>query len=101
MIQIGAMLSGFSLYALFTWLPIWQLASSGHAENVFRYFVVVAMLVFGVFLTSGGMQSFSLTRFVPGFVAGVMISIGWASAMWWLVAAGAVVFAAFWIFLGE
>lgn len=101
MIQLGAILSGFSLYALFTWLPIWQLASTFHADGIFRYFLVVSMLVFGVFMTSGGRGSFSILRFFPSFGAGVLISIGWPTETYWLMGIGAVIFAAFWLFFGE
>lgn len=101
MIQLGGILSGFSLYALFFWMPIWQLGSVGSAEGVFRYFVVVAMLVFGVFMTSGGKSSFSFIRFVPAFIAGAMISEGWATTTLWLSGLGFVIFVAIWIFFGE
>lgn len=101
MIQLGGILSGFALYALFTWLPIWKLGDAGSAELIFQYFVVVMTLVFAVFMISGGKNGFSLIRFSPSFIAGCMISFGYAGATWWLVAAGGVVFGAFWIFLGE
>lgn len=101
MIQLGALLSGFSLYALFTWLPIWGLAAAGSAETLFLYFVIVCLLLFGVFMTSGGKSSFSFIRFVPSFVAGVLVSLGYSTAFWGLAAAGVVIFGFFWIFLGE
>jgi hypothetical protein len=101
MIQIGGILSGFSLFALFTWLPIWRLANEMSAEGIFRYFVVVMMLVFGVFMISGGKNGFSLIRFTPAFLAGCLISFGYANGLWWIAAAGAVLFGVFWIFLGE
>lgn len=101
MIQLGGILSGASLYALFTWLPIWRLATAGSAEEIFRYFVTMMMLLFGVFMISGGKNSFSLIRFTPAFVAGATISAGYAASTWWLLAAGVVIFAVFWIFLGE
>src|SRR3546814_16992213 len=78
MIQLGGLLSGFSLYALFTWLPIWRLATAGSAESIFRYFVVMMMLLFGVFMISGGKNSFSLLKFSPAFLAGALISVGYA-----------------------
>src|SRR3546814_7882135 len=56
---------------------------------------------FGVFMISGGKNSFSLLKFSPAFLAGALISVGYAASTWWLVAAGVVVFGAFWIFLGE
>src|SRR3546814_11594143 len=79
MIQLGGLLSGFSLYALFTWLPIWRLATSGSAESIFRSFVVMMMLLFGVFMISGGKNSFSLLTFSPAFFAGSLISVGYRS----------------------
>src|SRR3546814_4820274 len=80
MIQRGGLLSGFSLYALFTWLPIWRLATAGSAESIFRYFVVMMMLLFGVFMISGGKNSFSLLKFSPAFLAGALISVGYAAS---------------------
>src|SRR3546814_19414087 len=101
MIQLGGLLSGFSLYALFTWLPIWRLATAGSAESIFRYFVVMMMLLFGVFMISGGKNSFSLLKFSPAFLAGALISVGYAASPWWRVAAGVGGFGAVGIFLGE
>ncbi len=101
MIQIGAILSGFSLYALFAWMPIWQMANATSAEEIFRYFIIVGMLMFGVFMTSGGKTSFSIMRFTPSFVAGVMSSMGYANETYWMIAAGGVIFAVFWIWFGE
>jgi hypothetical protein len=59
------------------------------------------MLVFGVFMTSGGRSSFSFLRFAPAFVAGCIISIGYSEGMTWLMGVGAVVFGGFYVFTGE
>lgn len=101
MIQLGAVLSGFTLFALFTWLPIWGLATASSAEGLFRYFVVVLSLMFGVFMTSAGRSSFSFIKFMPALVAGGTMSLGYGNQTWWLMAAGFVVFAGSWIYFGE
>ncbi len=101
MVQIGAGLSGFALTALFIWLPIWRMAEVNTADGLFKYFVVVLMLLFGVFMVSGGRNAFSFMRFVPAFLAGGAASIGFASQMWWLFFAGVVVFAIFYVMMGE
>src|SRR3546814_19397235 len=61
-------------------LPIWRLATAGSAESIFRYFVVMMMLLFGVFMISGGKKSFSLLKFSPAFLAGALISVGYAAS---------------------
>ncbi|QAY80195.1 hypothetical protein [Sphingosinicella sp. BN140058] len=101
MIQIGAALSGLALHALFSWLPIWRLANAETAENLFRYFVVVMMLVFGVFMVSGGRSSFSLKRFAPAFAAGAMASMAWSSGSLWLAAVAMALFGIFFVIFGE
>jgi hypothetical protein len=101
MIQIGAGLSGFALYALFTWLPIWRLAGTETPDGIFRYFVVVMALLFGVFMVSGGRSGFSFFRFVPALVAGAVVSAGFASGLWWLLTAGLLALAFFYVWMGE
>lgn len=101
MIQLGAIFSGFSLYALFTWLPIWGLAKANSPEALFAYFLIISLLLFGIFLTSGGRNSFSFFRFAPSFVAGALVSMGYATTAWALMASGLVIFSLFWFLLGE
>jgi hypothetical protein len=88
MVQIGSGLSGFALFALFSWLPIWRLAVTETPDGLFRYFVVVMSLVFGVFMVSSGRSSFSFMRMVPALVAGGLASAGYASSTWWMFFAG-------------
>ncbi len=101
MVQIGAGLSGFALYALLMWMPIWRLANTSTPDGLFRYFVLVMMLLFGVFMVSGGRSSFSFIRFVPSFFAGAVASAGFAIGLWWLFFAGLAAFALSYIALGE
>ena len=101
MVQIGAGLSGFALYALLIWMPLWQMAGTPSPDALFKYFVVIMMLVFGVFMVSGGRSSFSFTRFGPGFVAGAVCSAAVAGSMWQLLAVGLAGLAAAFIFLGD
>lgn len=101
MIQFGGLLAGFALYTLMTWMPIWRMASAQSAEETFRYFVVVIMLVFSVFMASGGRIHFSLKRFAPAFVAGCIISIGYSKDSMLLMLAGGAIFAFTWVFFGE
>lgn len=101
MVQIGAALSGFALFALFKWMPIWDLAQTSSATGLFRYFVVVMMLLFGVFMVSGGRSSFSFARFVPAFVAGMLASAGWAIEAWWLFFTGILLFGVVYVTMGE
>lgn len=101
MVQIGAGLSGFALYALFIWMPIWRLADTSSPEGLFRYFVVVMMLLFGVFMVSGGRSSFSFMRFAPAFVAGAVASAGYSIQLWWLFFAALIAFAISYVAFGE
>lgn len=101
MVQIGAGLSGYALYALLVWMPLWRMAAAPSADAIFKYFVVVMMLVFGVFMVSGGRSSFSITRFAPGFVAGAVCSAAFASSMWWLLGLGVFGLALSYVMLGE
>ena len=101
MIQIGSGLSGFALFALFSWLPIWNLSQTSSPDGLFRYFVVVMALVFGVFMVSGGRSRFSFTRVVPAMVAGGIASAGFAWSMPWLLAAGVAVLAFTYLAFGE
>lgn len=101
MIQLSGLLSGFALYSLFVWMPIWNLASAKSAEEIFRYFVVVMMLVFGIFMVSGGKTNFTISKFGSTFAAGCMLSIGYSTGLTWLLIAGIVTFAASWMLLGE
>jgi hypothetical protein len=88
MVQIGSGLSGFALFALFSWLPIWRLAVTQSPDGLFRYFVVVMSLVFGVFMVSSGRNSFSFMRMVPALVAGAVASAGFAGGSWIMFFAG-------------
>lgn len=101
MVQIGAGLSGFSLYTLLIWMPLWRMAATPTADGIFKYFVVVMMLVFGVFMVSGGRSSFSFPRFAPGFVAGAVCSAGVAASSWWLVGLGLVGLGLSYVMMGE
>lgn len=101
MLQVGAALSGFALYALCFWLPIWELAKASSAEEFFGYFVVIMMLMFGVMLTSAKKSSFSFFRFSSSFAAGVLVSIGYGNSTDWLMLAGGAVFAGIWFLGGE
>lgn len=101
MVQIGAGMAGFALYALFVWMPIWGMASSPAPDALFKYFVVVMMLVFGVFMVSGGRSSFSIKRFGPAFVAGAVASAGFAASTWWLLIAGLVAVGLCYVMFGE
>lgn len=101
MVQIGAGLSGYALYALLVWMPLWRMAATPSPDALFKYFVVVMMLVFGVFMVSGGRSSFSITRFAPGFVAGAVCSAAVAASMWWLLAAGLFCLGLTYVMFGE
>lgn len=101
MVHIGAGLSGYALYALIVWMPIWRMAATPNADGIFKYFLIVMMLVFGVFMVSGGRSSFSITRFAPGFVAGAVCSAAVAGSMWWLLAAGLAGLAFAFVMFGE
>jgi hypothetical protein len=101
MVPIGAGLSGYALYALLVWMPMWRMASTPNADGIFKYFLVVMMLVFGVFMVSGGRSSFSIVRFGPGFIAGAVCSAAVAGSMWWLLAAGLAGLALAFIMFGE
>lgn len=101
MVQIGAGLSGFALYALFMWMPIWGMAQTSDPSRLFGYFLAVMMLMFGVFMVSGGRRSFSVVRFFPSFIAGAVASAGVGMEAWWIAFAGLVAFGATYVFFGE
>lgn len=101
MIQIGAALSGFALYAFFTWLPLWNMGRAVSADSLFKYFVVVLMLMFGVFMVSGGRSSFSLVRFLPALAAGGIVSYGYGMGNWTIVGVGLLGVGICYIFFGE
>ena len=94
-------MSGFALYAFVTWLPLWRMGQISSADMLFKYFVIVMMLMFGVFMVSGGRSSFSVSRFGPAFVAGVITSLGFGSAGWPVFFAGLVGLGVSYVFFGE
>lgn len=101
MIQIGAALSGFALYAFMTWLPLWNMGRAVSADSLFKYFVVVLMLMFGIFMVSGGRASFSLVRFLPALVVGGVASYGFGASNWSVFLASLIAVGACYIFFGE
>ena len=101
MIQIGAGLSGFSLYAALTWLPLWRMGIAVSADSIFKYFVIVMMLMFGIFMVSGGRSSFSTVRFLPALCAGGLASHGFGSGNWTLFFCGLLGVGICYVFFGE
>ena len=101
MIQIGAGLSGFALQAFLTWLPIWRMGQAVSADSLFKYFVVVLMLMFGVFMVSGGRASFSLTRFLPALLMGGLTSYGFGEYNWTMFFVGLLGVGICYVFFGE
>ncbi len=99
MIQIGSALSGFALCALFWWLPVWRMAQAVTPDVLFRYFIVVMMLVFGIFMVSAKSNAMSFGRTVPALLCGVLASYGYSLEAWYVFGAG-VVGAWFCYFLG-
>lgn len=101
MVQVGAGLSGFALYALMMWMPIWRLAVTSTPDGLAKYFLVVMMLVFGVFMVSGGRSKFSFKRFAPAFVAGALGSAGFAAGSWPLMISGGIALFVLYFLYGE
>lgn len=88
MIQIGSALSGFALCALFWWLPVWRMAQANSPDNLFRYFVVVMMLIFGIFMVSSKSNSITFLKAVPALLCGIVASYGWSIDSMYVVGAG-------------
>jgi hypothetical protein len=88
MVQIGSALSGFALCALFWWLPIWRMSQTESADGLFRYFVIVMMLVFGIFMVSSKGKGLSFFRTVPPLCAGAVASYGFSTGSWYVFGIG-------------
>ena len=101
MIQIGAGLSGFALHAFMTWLPLWNMGRAVSADSLFKYFVVVLMLMFGIFMVSGARSSFSVVRFLPALCAGGISSYGFGQGNWTIAFVGLIGVGISYIFFGE
>lgn len=99
MIQIGSALSGFALCALFWWLPVWRMSQAESPEMLFRYFVVVMMLVFGIFMVSSKSNAMTFFKTIPPLFFGAVASYGYSLQSWYVFGAGV---AAAWLcfFLG-
>jgi hypothetical protein len=99
MVQIGSALSGFALCALFWWLPVWRMSQASSPEVLFRYFVVVMMLVFGIFMVSSKSNSMSFLKTIPPLLCGAVASYGYSIGAMYVFGAG---LAAAWLcfFLG-
>lgn len=101
MLSMAGLLSGFSLFGLFTWRPIWGLADAHSAAELFNYFVMVTMLLIGVIMVSGGRTAFRLSAFAPCFIAGIVCSFGYGHGHWIVVGIGVVGFLASWVKFGD
>lgn len=78
MIQIGSALSGFALCALFWWLPVWRMSQAETPDLLFRYFIVVMMLVFGIFMVSSKSNSMTFMKTIPPLLCGAIASYGYS-----------------------
>lgn len=99
MVQIGSALSGFALCALFWWLPVWRMSQAGTPDLLFRYFIVVMMLVFGIFMVSAKSSGMTFLKTIPPLFCGAVASYGFSTHAWYVFGAG-VVGAWFCFFLG-